>query len=64
MKQCGLILGVFEGFMRFRVYLMDDKLVVNTQNVKYIEMLSLLSHIGIALMPWSAPLRLMYLEYS
>jgi hypothetical protein len=39
-SQCGLILGVSEEVKGFRVYLMDDKKVINTQHVKYIETLS------------------------
>ncbi len=38
-SQCGIILGVSEEVKGFRVYLMDDKKVVNTQHVKYIETL-------------------------
>jgi hypothetical protein len=40
LAQLGLILGVSEEVEGFRVYLMDDKKVVNTQHVKYIETLS------------------------
>jgi hypothetical protein len=36
-SQRGIILGVSEEVKGFRVYLMDDKKVVNTQHVKYIE---------------------------
>ena len=39
-SQRGIILGVSEEVKGFRVYLMDDKKVVNTQHVKYIETLS------------------------
>jgi hypothetical protein len=39
-SQLSLILGVSEEVKGFRVYLMDDKKVVNTQHVKYIETLS------------------------
>jgi hypothetical protein len=39
-SQCGLILGISEEVKGFRVYLMDDKKVVTTQHVKYIQTLS------------------------
>jgi hypothetical protein len=39
-SQRGLILGVFEEVKGFRIYLLDDKKVVNSQHVKYIETLS------------------------
>jgi hypothetical protein len=39
-SQRGLILGVSEEVKGFRVYLMDDKKVVTTQHVKYIQTLS------------------------
>ncbi len=39
-SQRGLILGVSEKVKGFRVYLMDDKKVVTTQHVKYIQTLS------------------------
>jgi hypothetical protein len=43
LKKCfesDLVLGVSEEVKYFRVYSMDDKSVVNTQHVKYIETLS------------------------
>ncbi len=40
-SQRGLIPGASEAVKGFRSYLMDDKKVVNTQHVKYIETLSL-----------------------
>ena len=39
-SQRGIILGVSEEVKGFRVYVMDDKKVVTTQHVKYIETLS------------------------
>ncbi len=39
-SQRGLILGVSEEVNDFRVYLIDDKKVANTQHVKYIQTLS------------------------
>jgi hypothetical protein len=39
-SQRGLILGVSEEVKGFRVYLMDDKKVITTQHVKYIQTLS------------------------
>jgi hypothetical protein len=39
-SQRGIILGIFEEVKGFHVYVMDNKKVVNTQHIKYIETLS------------------------
>jgi hypothetical protein len=46
-SQCGIILGVSEEVKGFRVHLMDDKKVVNTQHVKYIETLSRIQNLSL-----------------
>jgi hypothetical protein len=46
-SQRGIILGVSEEVKGFRDYLMDDKMVVNTQHVKYIETLSRIQNLSL-----------------